>query len=191
LSKIFRLPVCGIVSIGLNVTDALQLLPGARAFAQLDLMTNTDGEAVSIATVTLRPLLPFLLEFFIVTARGLLVRPTAVLLPNEIAPGLILSLTGIGVGVGVALAVAVEVLVAVAVGVVVGVAVAVEVGLPPVAVGVLVAVAVVVVVGVAVAVGVTTPVEVGVKVGVGETVGDGTASGWSYSSTRLSPLSTT
>jgi hypothetical protein len=190
LSKIFRLPVCGIVSIGLNVTDALQLLPGARAFAQLDLITNTDGEAVSIATVTLRPL-PFLLEFFIVTARGLLVRPTAVLLPNEIAPGLILSLTGIGVGVGVALAVAVEVLVAVAVGVVVGVAVAVEVGLPPVAVGVLVAVAVVVVVGVAVAVGVTTPVEVGVKVGVGETVGVGPASGWSYSSTRLSPLSTT
>ena len=92
------------MSIGLNVTDALQLLPGARAFAQLDLITNTDGEAVSIATVTLRPL-PFLLEFFIVTARGLLVRPTAVLLPNEIAPGLILSLTGIGVGVGVGIGV--------------------------------------------------------------------------------------
>jgi hypothetical protein len=190
LSKIFRLPVCGIVSIGLNVTDALQLLPGARAFAQLDLITNTDGEAVSIATVTFKPL-PFLLEFFIVTARGLLVRPTAVLLPNEIAPGLILSLTGIGVGVGVALAVGVEVLVAVAVAVVVGVAVAVEVGLPAVAVGVLVVVAVLVAVGVAVAVGEAAPVEVAVGVGVGETVGDGPASGWSYSSTRLSPLSTT
>jgi hypothetical protein len=180
------------VSIGLNVTDALQLLPGASVFAQLDLITNTDGEAVSIATVTFKPL-PFLLEFFIVTTRGLLVRPTAVLLPNEIVPGLILSLTAIGVAVavGVALAVGVEVLVAVAVAVVVGVAVAVEVGLPAVAVGVLVVVAVLVAVGVAVAVGEAAPVEVAVGVGVGETVGDGPASGWSYSSTRLSPLSTT
>jgi len=187
LSKIIRLPVCGAVSSGLNITDALQLLPGASVFLHCDLITNNDGVTLSIVMLTPNPV--FLLPaFLIVTVAGLLTRPTAVLVPKESDAGLIVNLPRIGVGV--ALAVAVEVLVAVAVGVVVGVAVAVEVGLPAVAVGVLVVVVVLVAVGAAVAVGVAATVEVGVGVGVAETVGEGPASGWSYSSTRLLPLST-
>jgi hypothetical protein len=133
LSKIFRLPLCGVVSVGLKVTDALQLLPGLRVFSHIDFTPNTDGDALSSMMLTAKPV--FLLPaFLIVTVLALLVIPTVVLLPNTSEPGVIVSFSEIGAGVAVGVGVAVRVLVvAVAVGVAVAVRVAVAVA---VAVGV-------------------------------------------------------
>ena len=41
LSKIIRLPLCGVVSDGLKVTDALQLLPGMSVSSHSDVTVNT------------------------------------------------------------------------------------------------------------------------------------------------------
>ena len=146
LSKIIRLPVSAVVSsTGLKVTDTLQLLPGLSVFLDRDLTANTDGDALSISTLTGTPvcLLPL---FLMVTDLGLLVFPTVVLVPKLSEEGPTETIpTGVGVAVGVW----------VAVGVAVGVApVAVAVG---VAVRVALAVAVAVLDDVAVAVGVGVP----------------------------------
>src|SRR5579862_267545 len=134
LSKIFRLPVCAVVSIGLKVTNALQLWPGASV-SHFDVTANTDGEAICISTLTAKPV--FLLPaFLIVTLLGLLVVSTVTLFPNESELVLMISFSEIGVGV------AVGVVVAVAVGEEVPVAVAVGVAAVAVAVGVAVGFAV-------------------------------------------------
>jgi hypothetical protein len=137
-STIIRLPLAGVSSVGLKVTETLQLLPDASVVAHRDVTTNTDGDALSISILTAGPVF-LLLAFLILTVFGLLVVPTVVLSPNAIEPGVIVSVaeTGVGVEVGVWVAVGVAVGVA-AVAVAVGVAlrVAVTVGVADVAVAV-------------------------------------------------------
>jgi len=102
LSKIIRLPVSAVVSsTGLKITETLQLLPGLSVFLHCDFIANTDGDAVSIVTVTAKPV--FLLpSFVILTDLDLLVFPTAVFVPKSTEVGLIDTIpTGVGVAVGV------------------------------------------------------------------------------------------
>jgi hypothetical protein len=102
LSKIIRLPVSVVVSsTGLKVTDTLQLLPGLSVFLHCDFTANTDGDVLSISTVTGSPV--FLLpSFLIVTDLDLLGFPTVVLSPKSTESGWIDTIpTGVGVGVGV------------------------------------------------------------------------------------------
>jgi hypothetical protein len=169
LSEILRVPVSAVVSsTGLKVTETLQLLPGRSVFSHCDFTANTDGDALSISTVTGIPV--FLApSFLIVTVSGLLVFPTLVFVPKFSEEGLIDTIpTGVGVGVGVRVGVRVGVGVGVRVGVAVAVGAAVAVRLAvAVAVAVVVAVAVFVGVAVAVEVGVVVTVAVAVAVAVG------------------------
>jgi hypothetical protein len=103
--------------------DALQLFPGLSVFSHSDFISNTDGEALSIAMLTARAVSP-LPAFLIVTVLGLLVVPALTLSPNDSECGLIVSFSAIGVGVAVAVGVAGIVGVAVAVGVTVALLVA-------------------------------------------------------------------
>jgi hypothetical protein len=155
-------PVRSVVSLGLKVTDTLQLLCGSNDVVH-PLLTANGAVADWSVTITIIP--DFLeLSFLIVTVLALLTELTRVDLPKFKDLGEIFSLASTGVGVAVGVAVAVSVVVAVAV----------AVGVPPVAVavgvGVLVAVAVGVAVLVAVAVGVAVRVAVAVAVLVGVAV---------------------
>jgi hypothetical protein len=107
LSKISSSPLCLVVSVGLKVTDTLQLLPGASVFWHCDLTANTGGDALSISILTAKVF--FLPAFLILTLLGLLVFPTAVLLPNPSERGLTISFWSIGSGVAVGVAVIVGV----------------------------------------------------------------------------------
>src|ERR1700684_703910 len=127
LSIIVRVPTCGVVSVGLKVTDTLQLLPGLSFFRHCDFIAKAPGVTVSICTVRGRPVF-FLPTFLITRVFGLLVFPTVVFVPNANTGGLRLGGKGAAVAVGVALGVVVAV--AVAVRVAVAVAVAVGVGVP-------------------------------------------------------------
>ena len=121
MSSIIRLPLCAVVSVGLKVTDTLQLAPGLSVFSHSDLIENTGGDAVSIVMFTGSPV--FLLPaFLIVTVLDLLAFPTVVLLPNAKVLGVTVSFSGSGVGVAVGPPIWV------------GVAVGVTVGVPPVGV---------------------------------------------------------
>src|SRR5271166_2732570 len=150
LSVIVNFPVCGVVPLGVNVTEIEQEEPAARLAGQLLVCMNTPGsEIISICTGSPGCVfLPLGLDTF--TIFGLLVVPTVVF-GNLTVFGLILSVTatGVGVAVGVAVAVAVPL-----------VDVAVAVGVPLVDVAVAVGVAVLV----AVAVAVDDAVVVGVEV---------------------------
>ena len=158
MSVIVRVPLCFIAALGVNVTEIVQNVPGARLAGQSLVSAKTPGvEIISITTGN--PgcfLLPLGLDTF--TIFGLLVVPMAVV-GNLSDFGLILSVTATGVGVAVAVAVDVAVAVAVADAVAVGVS-------PVVAVAVAVGVSVAVVVGVAVAVKVVEAVAVAVGVAV-------------------------
>ena len=118
LSTILRLPVSSVVSsIGVKTTETLHFLPGASVLSHCDLTVKTDGDAVSISTLTAAPTF-FLPLFLIVTLLALLGFPTAVLLPKFSDEGLIESAPrGVAVAVGVAVGLRVPVAVAVAVGV--------------------------------------------------------------------------
>src|SRR5271155_504397 len=124
LSLIVNCAFCAVVFVGENVTETLQLLPGASDVMHSLVTVNGDG-ADSPVIITLTVVF-FGLPFLIVTVLGLLTASTAVLLPNFTDFGEISSLTS--TGVAVAVGVAVLVAVAVAVGVTVAVAVAVAVG---------------------------------------------------------------
>ena len=134
-------PLCAMVSVGLKVTETLQLFPGANDVLHW-LVTANGAAADSVVTITV--ILDFLeAPFLIVTVLGLLTELTMVDLPNftDLGENASSGSTGVGVadgvgvaeGVGVAVAVADTVIVAVAVGEGVPVALAVGVG---VAVGV-------------------------------------------------------
>jgi len=134
-------PLCAVVSVGLKVTETLQLFPGANDVMHW-LVTANGAAADSRVIITV--ILDFLeLSFLIVTVLGLLTELTMVDLPNftDLGENASSGSTGVGVadgvgvaeGVGVAVAVADTVIVAVAVGEGVPVALAVGVG---VAVGV-------------------------------------------------------
>jgi len=102
LLKIINMPVSAVVSsTGLKVTETLQLLPGSSVFLHCEFTANTDGNAVSIVTLTGKPV--FLLpSFVILTDLDLLVFPTAVFVPKSTEVGLIDTIpTGVGVAVGV------------------------------------------------------------------------------------------
>ena len=88
-SSIIRLPFCGVVSVGLKVTDTLQLLPGFRVLSHCDFTTNTDGDALSICILTDKVF--FLPAFLIFTVLAALVPPTIVVSPNARECGLIVS----------------------------------------------------------------------------------------------------
>ncbi len=140
-------PLCALVSVGLKVTETLQLFPGANDVLH-SLLTANGAAADSPVTSTV--IADFLeAPFLIVTVLGLLTELTIVDLPNfrDFGENVSLGSTGVGVADGVGGAVAVPDAVAVADAVVVAVAVAVIVAVRE---------------GVAVAVA----VEVGVAVGV-------------------------
>ncbi len=153
-------PLCAVVSVGLKVTDTLQLLPGANVLMHWLLAAN--GAAAVSPVIDISSLDFFELSFLIVIFLALLTLPTSVLSPKFKESGLNVSVPtpGVGVAVGVEVAVAVAVAVGVAL-----VAVGVEVGVA-VTVVVAVAVGVAVLLGVAVLVDVADPVDVGVDVGV-------------------------
>jgi hypothetical protein len=176
LSNIIRWPVCGIVSTGLKVTDTLQLLRGARVASHSDATVNTDGDALSVWMLTVRPFF-FLPAFLILIVLAWLVVPNVTSSPNFSERGFIVSFSSTRIGVAVAVGVGVvPVAVAVAVAVKLGVAVGVRV-LDSVAVAVAVADGVAVKVGVpvidAVAVAVAVGVDVPLAVVVGVPVCDG------------------
>jgi hypothetical protein len=122
-------PLRAVVSVGLKVTETLQLFPGANVLMHWLLTAN--GATVVSPVIDMWILDLFELLFVIVTDSAWLRLPTLVFLPNFKDLGLNLSLSGsgvavaVGVGVAVAVAVAVGVPVAVAVGVTVAVTVAV------------------------------------------------------------------
>src|ERR1700685_153737 len=93
LSIIIRVPVCGEVSVGLKVTDTLQLFPGFRVFAHFDFSANTGFVTSSISTISAAPFL-FLPLFLIVIVSGLLVFPTVTLFPNASELWLIVGFGG-------------------------------------------------------------------------------------------------
>ena len=168
LSKIIRVPACGVVSGGLKVTDTLQLFPGLRVLWHCDLIANAPGVTLCIWMVSDGPF--FFAVFLIFSVFGLLVLPTGVVVPNDSVGGITCGGKGVAVaeGVGVGVAVVVEVGVGVLVEVAVAVRVAVAVGVAVCDdVEVAVAVALTVAVAVGVAVGVAA-VEVAVGVGVGD-----------------------
>jgi len=66
LSKIIRLPLACVVSTGLKVTDALQLLPGLSVFVHCDFTANTDGDVLSILMFIAGPFLPLAFVIFTV-----------------------------------------------------------------------------------------------------------------------------
>ncbi len=121
-----------MVSVGLKVTETLQLFPGANVL--LHWLLTANGAAVVSPVIDTSSLDFFGLSFLIVTDFALLVLPTRVLSPKFKESGLNVSVPtpGVGVAVGVEVAVAVEVAVelVVAVGVAVAVAVSVGDGLP-------------------------------------------------------------
>jgi len=146
-SLMINSPLCALVSVGLKVTETLQLFPGANEVTHL-LVTANGAAADSPVTITV--IADFLEALFlIVTVLGLLTELTMVDLPNFTDLGENVSLGSIGVGVadGVGGAVGVPEAVAVADAVAVAVAVIVAVGE-----GVAVAVAVEVAVAVGVAI---------------------------------------
>jgi len=102
LSKIIRLPVSAVVSSsGVKMTDTLHFLPGASVLSHCDFTVKTDGDALSIVTVTAAPTF-FLPLFLMVTCAALLGFPTEVLSPKFSDDGLIDSVPpGVGVAVGV------------------------------------------------------------------------------------------
>jgi hypothetical protein len=102
LSKIIKLPVSAVVSSsGVKMTDTLHFLPGASVLSHCDFTVKTDGDALSIVTVTAAPTF-FLPLFLIVTCAALLGLPTAVFAPKFNDDGLIDSVPpGVGVAVGV------------------------------------------------------------------------------------------
>ena len=151
LSKTISVAVCGVVLGGVKVTDTLQVFRGLSVFRHCDLMANGPSGTDSIWMVSDAPF--FFAGFLISNDFGLLVVPTAVVVPSDRVEG-ICGGSGVALAVGVGVAVAVRVAVAVAVAVFVAL---------PVAVGV--AVAVTVAVLVAVAVGVVLAVAVGVGTG--------------------------
>jgi hypothetical protein len=100
LSKIITLPVSVVVSsVGVKMTDSLHFLLGASVSGHCDFSVKTDGDAVSIVTLTAAPV--FLLPLFlIVMCLALLGLPTAVLSPKSSDEGLIYSVpTGVAVAV--------------------------------------------------------------------------------------------
>ena len=104
LSKIIRLPVSSVVSSsGVKMTDTLHFLPGASVLSHCDFTVKTDGDALSIVTLTGAPIF-FLPLFLIVTCAALLGFPTAVFAPKLSDEGLIDSVpTGVAVARGAAL----------------------------------------------------------------------------------------
>ena len=68
--------------------------------AHCDVTVKTEGDAVSIVTLTGAPTF-FLPVFLIVTCAALLVLPTAVFWPKFNDDGLIDSVPGVGVAIGV------------------------------------------------------------------------------------------
>jgi hypothetical protein len=129
-------PICAVVSVGLKVTETLQLSPGANGV--LHWVVAANGAAVEPPVIDTVIADFFELLFLIFTVFGSLTELTFVDLPNFTDLGEISSfaLTGVAVAVGVdvadgvddAVAVAVAVTVAVAVAVGEGVAVALAVG---------------------------------------------------------------
>ena len=111
MSKIIRLPLCGVVSAGLKVTETLQLFPGANVLMHWLLTANGATVVSPVIDMWILDLVELL--FVIVTDSAWLRLPTLVLLPNFKDLGLNLSLSGSGVAVGVGVGVTVAVAVAV------------------------------------------------------------------------------
>jgi len=82
LSLIVNSPLCSDVPVGVNITETLQLWPGASVSLHSDVTANTGGDAVSLSILTARPVF-FLPAFLIVTVLGLLVVPTVTVFPND------------------------------------------------------------------------------------------------------------
>jgi len=129
LSLMVNSPYRFVVLGGVNVTETLQLFPGANVLMHWLLTANGATVVSPVIDMWILDLVELL--FVIVTDSAWLRLPTLVFLPNFKDLGLNLSLSGsgvavaVGVGVTVAVAVAVGVPVAVAVGVTVAVTVAV------------------------------------------------------------------
>src|SRR5271170_7625836 len=101
LSTIIRPPVSAVVSsIGVKTTDTLHFLPGASVLSHCDFTVKTDGDALSISTLTAAPV--FLLpSFLIVTSLALLGFPISFLSPKLSDEGLTDTVPAVGVAVGV------------------------------------------------------------------------------------------